>query len=68
MTEENKQASKLAEDRQVLPCGLTADMRQDQSFIYSSTDALVSCLKNNIKIYIKINISVNFNIVFKTTH
>ena len=25
-----------------------------QSFIYSPTDALVSCLKNNIKIYIKI--------------
>jgi len=24
-----------------------------QSFIYSPTDALVSCLKNNIKIYIK---------------
>ena len=27
-----------------------------QSFIYSPTDALVSCLKNNIKIYIKIYI------------
>ena len=26
----------------------------NQSFIYSPTDALVSCLKNNIKIYIKI--------------
>jgi len=25
-----------------------------QSFIYSPTDALVSCLKKNIKIYIKI--------------
>jgi hypothetical protein len=25
-----------------------------QSFIYSPTDALVSCLKNNIKIYTKI--------------
>jgi len=25
-----------------------------QSFIYSPTDALVSCVKNNIKIYIKI--------------
>jgi hypothetical protein len=25
-----------------------------QIFIYSSTDALMSCLKNNIKIYIKI--------------
>jgi len=24
-----------------------------QSFFYSPTDALVSCLKNNIKIYIK---------------
>jgi len=45
MTEENKQASKLAEDRQVLPRGRTADMRQDQSFIYSLTDTLVSCLK-----------------------
>jgi hypothetical protein len=27
-----------------------------QSFIYSPTGALVSCLKNNIKIYIKIYI------------
>jgi len=27
-----------------------------QSFIYSPTDALLSCLKNNIKIYIKIYI------------
>ena len=27
-----------------------------QSFIYSPTDALVCCLKNNIKIYIKIYI------------
>jgi hypothetical protein len=27
--------------------------RNNQSFIYSPTDALVSCLKNNIKIYIK---------------
>ena len=25
-----------------------------QSFIYSPTDALVSCLKNNIKIYVTI--------------
>ena len=28
----------------------------NQSFIYSPTDVLVSCLKNNIKIYIKIYI------------
>jgi len=27
-----------------------------QSFIHSPTDAVVSCLKNNIKIYIKIYI------------
>ena len=27
-----------------------------QSFIYSPTDALVSCLKKNIRIYIKIYI------------
>jgi len=30
--------------------------RQDEGFIYSPTDALVSCLKKNIKIYIKIYI------------
>jgi len=38
-----------------------------QSFIYSPTHALVSCLKkNNVKIYIKIyiNFNVNFNILF----
>jgi len=35
-----------------------------QSFIYSPSDALMSCLKNNINIYIKIYINVNFNIVF----
>jgi len=28
----------------------------NHSFIYSPTDALVSCVKNNIKIYIKIYI------------
>jgi len=27
-----------------------------QSFIYTPTDALVSCIKNNIKIYVKIYI------------
>ena len=28
-------------------------MTEDQNFIYSPTDTLVSCLKNNIKIYVK---------------
>jgi len=31
-------------------------MTEHQSFIYSPTDALASCLKNSIKIYIKIYI------------
>jgi len=37
-----------------------------QSFIYSPTDALLSCLKNSIKIYIKTApaFDVNFNVVF----
>jgi hypothetical protein len=30
-----------------------------ESFIYSPTDASVSCLKNNIKIYIKIDIKTD---------
>ena len=29
------------------------NIKMNQSFIYSPTDALVSCLKNNIKIYIR---------------
>jgi hypothetical protein len=44
-----------------------------QSYIYSPTDALMSCLKINIKIYMNVNfnkiyINVNFNIGFKTAH
>ena len=31
-------------------------IRYYQNFIYSPTDALISCLKNNIKIYIKMYI------------
>jgi len=44
------------------------DTKIYQSFIYSPTDALASCLKNNIKIYMKIYINFNINIVVKTTH
>ena len=42
---------KIYKDLQSQPTHFT-----DQSFIYSPTDALVRCLKNNTKIYIKIYI------------